>query len=89
MTILLGRVSERSEKTSTSPGCLLMRSGSKQELCSHARQLPPLCPPVLEPRLDLGIRHFEVLGEGGALGRGKVFLLVEALLQLADLDTGE
>ncbi len=51
--------------------------------------VPPLCPPVLEPRLDLRVGHLEVLCERGPLGGGQVLLLVEALLQLADLDAGE
>ena len=50
---------------------------------------PPLGPPVLKPGLDLRVRHLEVLGEGRPLGGGEVLLLVEALLQLADLDPAE
>ena len=50
---------------------------------------PPLGPPVLEPGLDLGVRHLEALGHGRPLGGGEVLLLVEALLQLADLDPAE
>ncbi len=47
---------------------------------------PPLCSPVLEPSLDLRIRHLEVLCEGGTLRRRKVLLLMEALLKFADLE---
>ena len=50
---------------------------------------PPLCPPVLKPCLDLRVGHLEPLGERGALRGGQVLLLVEALLQLADLDAAE
>ena len=46
---------------------------------------PPLCPPVLEPGLDLGVGHLEVLGQGGPLSGGEVLLLVETLLELTDL----
>lgn len=35
------------------------------------------------------VRHLELLGERGPLGRRQVLLLVEALLQLADLHPGE
>ena len=50
---------------------------------------PPLGPPVLKPGLDLRVRHLEVLGEGRPLRGCEVLLLVEALLQLADLDPAE
>lgn len=52
----------------------------------RARPLsPPLGPPVLEPGLDLRVRHFEGLSERRPLGRGQILLAVEALFQLADL----
>ena len=51
--------------------------------------LPPFRPPVLEPRLDLRVRHLQGLGEGGALRRRQVLLPVEALLELADLQARE
>lgn len=50
---------------------------------------PPLGPPVLEPGLDLRVRHFEGLGERRPLGRGQVLLAMEALFQLADLHPGK
>ena len=46
---------------------------------------PPLGPPVLEPGLDLRVRHFEGLRERRPLGRSQVLLAVEALFQLANL----
>ena len=51
--------------------------------------VPPLGASVLEPCLDLRVGHLEVLGEAGPLGGGEVLLLVEPLLQLADLDPRE
>ena len=57
-------------------GCKMGRAGPLS---------PPLGPPVLEPGLDLRVRHFEGLGERRPLGRGQVLLAVEALFQLADL----
>lgn len=39
--------------------------------------LTALGPPVLEPGLDLRVRHFE--GLGSAIGRSQVLLAVEAL----------
>ena len=50
---------------------------------------PPFGPPVLEPGLDLCVRHLQVLGQRRPLSGGEVLLLVEALLQLADLDPAE
>ena len=50
---------------------------------------PPLCPPVLEPRLDLRVGHLEVLGERGPLCGREILLLVEAFLELTDLDARE
>lgn len=46
---------------------------------------PPFGPPVLEPGLDLRVRHFEGLSERRPLGRGQVLLAMEPLFQLADL----
>ena len=57
--------------------------------CTSTFHSPPLGPPVLEPRLDLSVRHLEALRHGRPLGGGEVLLLVEALLQLADLDPAE
>lgn len=51
--------------------------------------LPPFCPSVLEPGLDLCVRHLQGLGQGGALRRRQVLLPVETLLQLADLHPAE
>jgi len=50
---------------------------------------PPLGPAVLEPGFDLCVGHLQTLGQGGPLGAGQVLLPVEALLQLADLNSGE
>lgn len=50
---------------------------------------PPLGPAVLEPGFDLRVRHLQALGQGGPLGARQVLLPVEALLQLADLNSGE
>lgn len=50
---------------------------------------PPLGPSVLEPGLDLRVRHLQTLGEGRALRTGQIFLSVEAFLQLADLHARE
>lgn len=50
---------------------------------------PPLRPPVLEPRLDLRVRHLEGLSQRSALRRGEVLLPMKALLQLGDLQPGE
>ena len=43
----------------------------------------------MKPSLDLGVRHLEPLGQRRPLRGREVLLLVEALLQLADLDTAE
>ena len=43
----------------------------------------------MEPSLDLSVGHLEALGHGCPLRGGEVLLLVEALLQLADLDPAE
>lgn len=51
--------------------------------------LPPFRPAVLEPGFDLGIGHFERLGQGGSLGGCQILLSVESLLQLHDLKAGE
>lgn len=51
--------------------------------------LPPFCPPVLKPGLDLSVRHLQGLGQRGALSGRQVLLPMEALLQLADLDPAE
>ena len=50
---------------------------------------PPLGPPILEPGLDLRVRHFEGLCERRPLGRGQVLLAMEALFQLTDLHPGK
>ena len=50
---------------------------------------PPLGPSVLEPGLDLGVRHLELLGQRGAFGGGQVLLAVKPLLQLHDLSSGK
>lgn len=49
------------------------------------RILPPFCPSVLKPGLDLRVRHLQGLGQGGTFSRRQVLLSVEAFLQLADL----
>lgn len=49
--------------------------------------LPPFSASVLEPGFDLSVGHFEGFGKSGPLGRRQVFLAVEALLQLADLQS--
>lgn len=41
------------------------------------------------PGLHLGVGHFEILGHGDALGRSEILLLVETLLQFANLLPGE
>lgn len=51
--------------------------------------LPPLCPSVLKPGLNLCIRHLQGLGQGGALSRGQVLLSVKTFLQLTDLHPAE
>lgn len=51
--------------------------------------LPPFGPAVLEPSFDLGVGHFKRLGQGGSLGGRQVFLSVESLLQLHDLEAGK
>jgi len=57
-------------------------------LCTPAVS-PPLGPAVLEPGLDLRVRHLQALGEARALRGREVLLPVEALLQLADLHARE
>lgn len=54
-----------------------------------ARILPPFCPSVLKPGLDLCVRHLQGLGQGGALGWRQVLLPVKPFLQLADLHPTE
>lgn len=61
----------------------------KHQVKSQIVNVPPLGPPVLEPGLDLGVGHLELLGQGGPLCRGQVLLSVEALLQLHDLGARE
>lgn len=55
----------------------------------RAAVLPPFCPSVLKPGLDLCVCHLQGLCQGGALGRRQVLLPVEAFLQLADLHPAE
>lgn len=50
---------------------------------------PPLGPAVLKPGFDLCVRHLQTLGQSCPLGARQVFLPVEALLQFADLNSGE
>ena len=47
---------------------------------------PPLGPSVLEPGLDLRVRHLQVLGQRRPLRRRKILLLVKTLLKLANLN---
>lgn len=47
--------------------------------------VPPFGSAVLEPGLDLRVRHLQRFGECRALRRGQILLSVKALLQLADL----
>ncbi|KAH3786611.1 hypothetical protein DPMN_164718 [Dreissena polymorpha] len=56
---------------------------------NNSYQLPPFSPAVLKPRLNLGVRHLESLGQGAALRRRQVLLAVEALLKLEDLEAGK
>lgn len=51
--------------------------------------LPPFCPSVLKPGLDLCVCHLQGLGQGGALCRRQVLLPVKPFLQLADLHPAE
>lgn len=51
--------------------------------------LPPFGASVLEPGFDLSVSHLQGFGEGGPLCRRQVFLSVEALLQLTDLQPCE
>ena len=60
-------------------------SGRSKSIQNSGCNVPPLGAPVLEPGLDLSVRHFEEFGQGGAFGRRQVFLFVEPLLQLAHL----
>lgn len=55
----------------------------------HAAVLPPFCPSVLKPGLDLCVCHLQGLCQGGTLGWRQVLLPVEAFLQLADLHPAE
>ena len=50
-----------------------------------SRPSPPLGAAVLEPRLDLGVCHLELLGEGGSLTTRQVLLFRKPLLQLVHL----
>ena len=54
----------------------------------YSSALPPLSSPVLEPSLDLCVRHLELLGQRSPLAAGQVFLFVEPLLQLVNLIYG-
>lgn len=56
---------------------------------TESYNIPPLRPPVLEPRLHLSVGHLEGLGEGGAFRRRQVLLLVKPLLQFGDLKARE
>ena len=47
---------------------------------------PPFGPSVLEPGLDLRVRHLQVLGQRRPLRRRKILLLVKTLLKLANLN---
>ena len=66
-------------------GCRVGRVKGRCKVGRAGPLSPPLGPPVLEPGLDLRVRHFEGLGERRPLGRGQVLLAVEALFQLTDL----
>lgn len=54
-----------------------------------AAVLPPFCPSVLKPGLDLRVCHLQGLRQSGALGRCQVLLPMEAFLQLTDLHPAE
>ena len=56
------------------------RQTEKQRQC-----IPPLGPSVLEPGLDLGVRHLELFGQRGAFGGGQVLLAMKPLLQFRHL----
>ena len=60
--------------------------GSKDKRVREDSNSPPFGPPVLEPSLDLRVRHLQVLGQGRSFRRGQVLLLVEPFLQLTNLD---
>ena len=49
----------------------------------------PLCPPVLEPDLDLDLGQTEVVGNLRPLAEAEILLAVELLLELQQLLAGE